>query len=122
MAASAEIRFLRSPRIGEVLVATAVERDRDELGGLCHVTVTVGDEVVVEFLGRSRKLTARCSNRPYSRVPQTHQDMNADGDDRDRGDDPLRVHAPTASRAIVEINSLIGGNIEGSERPTKGSS
>ena len=56
VAASAEIRFRRPTRLGDALVATAVERDRDERGGLCDVTVTVDGEVVAEFLGRSREI------------------------------------------------------------------
>lgn len=56
VAASAEIRFRRPTKLGDVLVATAVERDRDERGGQCDVTVTVDGEVVAEFLGRSREI------------------------------------------------------------------
>ena len=56
VAASAEIRFRRPTKLGDVLVATAVERDRDDRGGFCDVTVTVGDAVVAEFVGRSREI------------------------------------------------------------------
>lgn len=56
VAASAEIRFRRPTRLGDVLVATAVERDRDDRSGQCDVTVTVDGEVVAEFLGRSREI------------------------------------------------------------------
>ena len=56
VAASAEIRFLRPTKLGDVLVAKAVERDRDERGGFCDVTVTVDDHVVAEFVGRSREI------------------------------------------------------------------
>ena len=56
VAASAEIRFRRPTHLGEVMVATAVERHRDDRGGLCDVTVTVDGEVVAEFLGRSREI------------------------------------------------------------------
>ncbi len=56
VAASAEIRFRRPTRLGDVLVATAVERDRDESTGVYDVTVTVADDVVAEFVGRSREI------------------------------------------------------------------
>ena len=56
VAASAEIKFRRPTKLGDVLVAKAVERDRDERGGLCDVTVTVGDDVVAEFVGHSREI------------------------------------------------------------------
>ena len=56
VAASAEIRFRRPTKLGDVLVAKAVERERSERGGFCDVTVTVGDDVVAEFVGRSREI------------------------------------------------------------------
>ena len=56
VAAGAEIRFRRPTHLGDVMVARAVERDRDERGGYCDVTVTVDGEVVAEFVGRSREL------------------------------------------------------------------
>ena len=56
VAASAEIRFRRPTKLGDLLVAKAVERDRNERGGFCDVTVTVGDVVVAEFVGRSREI------------------------------------------------------------------
>ena len=56
VAASAEIRFRRPTKLGDVLVARAVERDRDERAGFCDVTVAVGDDVVAEFVGRSREI------------------------------------------------------------------
>ncbi len=56
VAAGAEIRFRRPTQLGDVMVATAVERDRDERGGYCDVTVTVDGEVVAEFVGRSREI------------------------------------------------------------------
>ncbi len=56
VAAGAEIRFRRPTHLGDVMVATAVERDRDERGGYCDVTVTVDGEVVAEFVGRSREI------------------------------------------------------------------
>ena len=56
VAASAEIRFRRPTRLGDVLVATATERSREGRDGVYDVTVTVDDEVVAEFVGRSREI------------------------------------------------------------------
>ena len=56
VAASAEIKFLRATHLGEVLVATATERSREGRDGVYDVTVTAGDKVVAEFVGRSREI------------------------------------------------------------------
>jgi acyl-CoA thioesterase len=56
VAAGAEIRFRRPTRLGDQLVATAVERSTEGRDGVYDVTVTVGDTVVAEFVGRSREL------------------------------------------------------------------
>ncbi|HEU5038298.1 MAG TPA: hydroxyphenylacetyl-CoA thioesterase PaaI [Nocardioides sp.] len=56
VAASAEIRFRRPTRSGDVLVATAVERERDGRDGTYDVAVTAGDEVVATFVGRCREI------------------------------------------------------------------
>ncbi|GAA1132020.1 hydroxyphenylacetyl-CoA thioesterase PaaI [Nocardioides aquiterrae] len=56
VAAGAEIRFRRPTRCGDVLVATAVERERDGRDGTYDVTVTAGDEVVATFVGRCREI------------------------------------------------------------------
>lgn len=56
VAAGAEIRFRRPTRAGDVLVAAAVERDRDGRDGTYDVTVTAGGEVVATFVGRSREI------------------------------------------------------------------
>ena len=56
IAAGAEIRFRAPTRAGDVLVATAVERERDDRDGTYEVTVTAGDTVVATFIGRSREL------------------------------------------------------------------
>ncbi|MFC7493873.1 MULTISPECIES: hydroxyphenylacetyl-CoA thioesterase PaaI [unclassified Nocardioides] len=56
VAAGAEIRFRAPTRAGDELVATAVERDRDERDGTYDVTVTAGDTVVATFVGRSREV------------------------------------------------------------------
>ena len=56
VAAAAEIRFRRPTRLGDVLVATATERERDGRDGVYDVQVTVGDEVVAVFVGRSKEI------------------------------------------------------------------
>ncbi|HEX6149399.1 hydroxyphenylacetyl-CoA thioesterase PaaI [Nocardioides sp.] len=56
VAAGAEIRFRRPTRLGDELVATATERAVDGRDGVYDVTVTVGDDVVAEFVGRSREI------------------------------------------------------------------
>ncbi len=56
VAAGAEIRFRRPTRLGDRLVATATERERDGRDGVYDVRVTVGDEVVAVFTGSSREL------------------------------------------------------------------
>ncbi|PXY31071.1 hydroxyphenylacetyl-CoA thioesterase PaaI [Prauserella muralis] len=54
VAAGAEISFVASARLGDVLVATAEERTRFGRNGIYDVTVRRGDTVVAEFRGRSR--------------------------------------------------------------------
>ena len=56
VAAAAEIRFRRPTRLGDRLVATATERSREGRDGVYDVLVTVGDEVVAVFVGRSREI------------------------------------------------------------------
>jgi acyl-CoA thioesterase len=56
VAAGAEIRFRAPTRVGDELVATAVERDRDGRDGTYDVTVTAGETVVATFVGRSREV------------------------------------------------------------------
>ena len=56
VAAGAEIRFRRPTRLGDVLVATATERERVGRDGVYDVVVAVGDEVVAVFTGRSREI------------------------------------------------------------------
>lgn len=60
VAAGLDVTFLRSARLGDVLVATAVERSRLGKTGIYDVTVSRhhdgGPEVVAEFRGRSRVL------------------------------------------------------------------
>jgi acyl-CoA thioesterase len=64
VAAGAEIRFRRPTRLGDQLVATAVERSVDGRDGVYDVTVTVGDAVVAEFVGRSREIGGAVSEDP----------------------------------------------------------
>ena len=56
VAAGAEIRFLAPTRRGDVLVATATERERTGRDGVYDVTVTVGETVVATFVGRSKEI------------------------------------------------------------------
>ena len=56
VAASAEIRFLAPTRLGDVLVADAVERSRDGRDGVYDITVRSGETVVAEFTGRSKEI------------------------------------------------------------------
>jgi acyl-CoA thioesterase len=58
VAAGFDVSFLRSARLGDVLIATATERTRSGKSGIYDVTVSretaAGSEVVAEFRGRSR--------------------------------------------------------------------
>lgn len=56
VAAGAEIRFRAPTALGEVLVATAVERSLEGRSGVYDVTVTRGDTVVATFVGHSREV------------------------------------------------------------------
>jgi acyl-CoA thioesterase len=56
VAAAAEIRFRRPTRLGDRLVATATEREREGRDGVYDVLVTVGDEVVAVFTGRCKEI------------------------------------------------------------------
>lgn len=56
VAAGAEISFRAPTRAGDVLVATAVERERTGRDGTYDVTVTAGDRVVATFVGRAREV------------------------------------------------------------------
>jgi acyl-CoA thioesterase len=56
VAASAEIVFVAPARLGDDLVATAVERTSFGRSGIYDVTVRRGDDVVAEFRGRSHRL------------------------------------------------------------------
>jgi acyl-CoA thioesterase len=56
VAAAAEIRFRRPTHLGDRVVATATERERVGRDGVYDVLVTVGDEVVAVFTGRSKEI------------------------------------------------------------------
>jgi len=56
VAAGADVAFLAPARPGDRLVARARERVRQGRSGLFDVTVRRGDDVLVEFRGRSRVL------------------------------------------------------------------
>jgi acyl-CoA thioesterase len=56
VAAGCEIRFLVPTRIGDVLVAEAVERSRQGRDGVYDVTVRNGEQVVAELVGHSREI------------------------------------------------------------------
>jgi acyl-CoA thioesterase len=56
VAAGAEIRFRRPTHLGDRMVATATERERHGRDGVYDVQVTVGDEVVAVFTGRSKEI------------------------------------------------------------------
>ena len=56
VAAAAEISFLAPTRLGDVLVADAVERSRAGRDGVYDVTVRSADTVVAQFVGRSKEI------------------------------------------------------------------
>jgi acyl-CoA thioesterase len=56
VAAACEIRFLAPTRLGDLLVAEAVERRREGRDGVYDITVRRDDTVVAEFVGRSKEI------------------------------------------------------------------
>jgi len=56
VAAGCEIRFLAPTRVGDVLVAEAVERSREGRDGVYDVTVRKDEIVVAELVGHSREI------------------------------------------------------------------
>jgi acyl-CoA thioesterase len=56
VAAGAEVRFRAPTRLGDVLMATAVERSREGRSGVYDVEVAVGETVVATFVGHSREI------------------------------------------------------------------
>ena len=60
VAAGAEISFVTSAKLGDLLTATAEERTRYGRNGIYDVTVRRADgEVIAEFRGRSRTIERR---------------------------------------------------------------
>jgi acyl-CoA thioesterase len=56
VAAHCEIRFLAPTRLGDVLVASAVERSRAGRDGVYDVSVRAGDTLVADFVGHSKEV------------------------------------------------------------------
>jgi acyl-CoA thioesterase len=56
VAQAAEVTFLAPTRLGDLLVADAVERHREGRDGTYDVTVRCGETVVAEFVGRSKEI------------------------------------------------------------------
>ncbi|HKN99346.1 MAG TPA: hydroxyphenylacetyl-CoA thioesterase PaaI [Pseudonocardiaceae bacterium] len=56
VASGAEITFVASARLGDVLVATAQQRTSYGRNGIYDVTVRRDDTVIAEFRGRSRTI------------------------------------------------------------------
>jgi acyl-CoA thioesterase len=56
VAQECEIRYLAPTRLGDRLVAEAVERSREGRDGVYDVMVRCADTVVAEFLGRSKEI------------------------------------------------------------------
>lgn len=54
VAYACSITYLAPARVGDELVATAVERSREGRTGTCDVSVQAGDRLVAEFRGTSR--------------------------------------------------------------------
>ncbi|MFC7753748.1 hydroxyphenylacetyl-CoA thioesterase PaaI [Tsukamurella soli] len=69
VAVRADIRFLTPSRLGEQLVAEAVERARFGRNGIYDVTVRRGDEVIAEFRGDSRTVTIQRRRVPHVTAP-----------------------------------------------------
>ena len=68
VAAGAEIRFRAPTRLGDVLTATATERQRAGRDGTYDISVSnAAGTVVATFVGRARRSAAPCS-RPSRRV------------------------------------------------------
>jgi acyl-CoA thioesterase len=64
VAAGAEIRFRRPTHLGDRLVATATERERAGRDGVYDVLITVGDEIVAVFVGRSKEIDGSLFEEP----------------------------------------------------------
>lgn len=64
VAAGADVVFVAPARLGDELVATAVERHRGRRTGVYDVTVRRGGEVIAEFRGRSH-----ATDTPLGAIP-----------------------------------------------------
>jgi acyl-CoA thioesterase len=64
VAQACDIVFIAPVRLGDELVATAIERLRDGRTGICDVTVRRGDDVVAEFRGHSRLVNGPLLDEP----------------------------------------------------------
>ena len=62
VAHSADIRFHAPVHVGDELVATAVERSREERRGVYDVEVTAAGRLVATFTGRSTQLRAEAAS------------------------------------------------------------
>jgi acyl-CoA thioesterase len=67
VAQACDIVFIAPARLGDELVATAVERLRDGRTGICDVTLRRGDDVVAEFRGHSRLVNGPLLDEPPAR-------------------------------------------------------
>jgi acyl-CoA thioesterase len=56
VAAACEIRFVAPTRLGDLLVAEAVERSRQGRDGVYDITVRRDDTVIAEVVGRSKEI------------------------------------------------------------------
>jgi acyl-CoA thioesterase len=56
VAQACEIRFLAPTRLGDLLTATAVEREREGRDGVYDIVVHDAGTVVAEFIGRSKEV------------------------------------------------------------------
>ena len=56
VAQACEIRFLAPTRLGDLLVARAVERSREGRDGTYDIVVRSGDAMVAEFVGHSKEI------------------------------------------------------------------
>jgi acyl-CoA thioesterase len=56
VAQACEVRFTAPTRLGDVLVADAVERSREGRDGVYDVTVRCDDTVVAQFVGHSKEI------------------------------------------------------------------
>lgn len=71
VAAGAQIRFRAPTRLGDVLVAEAVERSREGRDGVYDVTVRCQDKVVAEFVGRSKEIRGTLFDEGSCQAPAT---------------------------------------------------